>query len=199
MAPPLPSGSSQIQRYAAARGGRYDAVPDEAWFRAWEPYDTIAPPSRYVNAVTWPAPPGMLVVVEPWSALDDLEPLERTVLGFATHPGLVRRAAMRVGEHHLTRVAFLESPPPPTVKVGDALWDKHVTTFAASSLEASTAFHPRLRSLLAGWGYQGHLELRPGGLVAHYAGLRPVPEGYDRMARILQDLVRAAIAYGHAR
>src|SRR6185503_8205654 len=106
-----------------------------------------------------------------------------------------RRAAMRVGEHFLTRVAFLESPPPPRVSVGDKIWDANVATFAASALEASTAFHPRLRKLLAGWGFQGHLELRAGGLVIHQAGLRPTPEDADRLVRVVTEIVNSAIAY----
>jgi hypothetical protein len=99
-----------------------------------------------------------------------------------------------VGEHFLTRVAFLENPPPPKVTIGDELWDSHVATFAASAETAALAFHPRLRKLLAGWGFEGHLELRArGGLVVHYAGLRPTPAHYDRMLSILRDLVNAAI------
>jgi hypothetical protein len=93
-------------------------------------------------------------------------------------------------------VAFLESPPPPRVTVGEKLWDENVATFAASALEASTAFHPRLRKLLAGWGFQGHLELRAGGLVIHYAGLRPLPDDADRLTRIVTEIVNCAIAYG---
>jgi hypothetical protein len=127
------------------------------------------------------------VIVEPWYATDDGEPLERALLGFAMHPGITRRAAMRVGEHFMTRVAFLESPSPPQVRIGDALWDEHVTTFAASAEVAAAAFHPRLRKLLAGWGFQGHLELRArGGLVVHWAGLRPIPAG-DRQSKRLLD------------
>ncbi len=36
----------------------FTARPDEAWFRRWEPYDTIAPPSAYLSACTWTANPG---------------------------------------------------------------------------------------------------------------------------------------------
>lgn len=190
----MPSGSDAIGRFAAGRGLAFDPRPDEAWFRRWEPHDAIAPPQLFFDAVTWVANPGTLTVVEPWYAPEDVEPLERTVLAFAQHPGLRWRAAMRVGEHFLTRVAYLESPPPPTVKLGDKLWDEHVTTLAASPSEAENAFHPRLRKLLAGWGFRGQLELRPGGLVCYFEGLRPTPEGYDRMLRIAKDLVNYAIS-----
>lgn len=191
----LPPGSDWIADFARRRGLAFDHRPDEAWFRRWEPYDTIAPPSRYFNACTQTRSPGHIVVVEPWYAEDDGEPLGRALLAFATHPGLKRRAAMRVGEHFLTRVAFIESPPPPTVTVGDKLWDAHATTFAASSLEAATAFHPRLRKLLAGWGFKGHIELRAGGAVIHYAELQPRPDHYDRMFAIAQEIVSYAVAY----
>jgi hypothetical protein len=136
-----------------------------------------------------------VVVVEPWYASEDVEPLDRTVIAFAVHPALRRRAAMRAGEHFLTRVAYIESAPPPTVKIGDRVWDGNVVTLAASPSEAEAAFHRGVRKLLAGWGFQGHLEIRPGGLVVHYAGLQPVPEGYDRLLRIARDIVRKAVAH----
>ncbi|KYF75524.1 hypothetical protein BE11_33595 [Sorangium cellulosum] len=190
---PPPPGSERIAAWAARRGLAFTPRPDEAWFRRWEPYDTIAPPSAYLSACTWTANPGHAVIVEPWYADGEAEPIERSLLGFATHPALPRRAAMRVGEHFLTRVAFIESPPPPRVALGDALWDAHVTTFAASPSDAAAAFHPRLRKLLARRGFQGHLELRRGGLVVHCAGLRPVPEHYERLLGVVREIVNAAI------
>jgi hypothetical protein len=189
---PLPPGSLQIARWAASRRLAYEAHPDEVWFRRWEPHDTIAPPSHFFNACTWVANPGHAVIVEPWYAPEDAEPLERTMLAFASHPGIVRRAAMRVGEHFLTRVAYIESPPPPKVTVGDKLWDEHVTSYAASSSEAAAAFHPRLRKLISGWGFKGHIELRPGGVVVFEAGLRPTPEGYDRLFWIIREVTGKA-------
>ena len=99
---------------------------------------------------------------------------------------------MRVGEFFLTRVVYLESPPPPKVTIGEALWDAHVETFAASSAEAAAAFPPRLRALLAGWGFQGHLEIRPGGLLLYMAGLEPVAEHYQRLMGIVREVLHAA-------
>lgn len=190
-----PMGSEQIAAWAAARGLVYRPTPEETWFRAWEPFDTMAPPTLYLNACTWAQSPGEATVVEPWYAPEDGTPLDRTVLAFAKHPALAYRASARAGEHFLTRVAFIESRPPPEVKVGDALWDEHVTTLAFSEGEASRALHRRLRRLLAGWGFQGHLELRRGGLVLHYAGLLPTARDYDRMLFIVRDVVNAAINY----
>ncbi|WP_437680610.1 hypothetical protein [Sorangium sp. So ce131] len=190
---PPPLGSDLIAAWAARRGLAFTPRPDEDWFRRWEPYDTIAPPSAYRSACTWMTSPGHAVIAEPWYADGEAEPLERTLLGFAAHPALRHRAAMRVGEFFLTRVAFIESPPPPKVTLGDALWDAHVTTFAASPREAAAAFRPRLRKLLATRGFQGHLELRPGGLVVHCAGLRPVPEHYERLLGVVREIVNAAI------
>ncbi|MFO0755148.1 MAG: hypothetical protein U0359_01550 [Byssovorax sp.] len=189
-----PPGSSEIAQWAAMSGLGYEAFPDEPWFRRWEPHDTIAPPSFFFNSCTWMASPGHVVLVEPWYAAEDAEPLQRAVMAFAHHPLLTRRAAIRAGEHFLTRVAYLESPPPPTVTIGDPLWDRHVTTLAASPREAEAAFHPRLRKLIAGWGFSGHLEMRAGGLVLYYAGLHPTPTGYDRLFRIVRALVDKAIA-----
>lgn len=188
-------GSDQIAAWAATRGLLFRAAPDEAWFRDWEPFDTMAPPTVYYSACSWAQAPGEATIVEPWYAPEDGTPLGRTLLAFAKHPGLRYRASARAGEHFLTRVAFLESRPPPEVKIGDALWDEHVTTLAFSEEEAKAAFHRRLRRLLAGWGFSGHLELRRGGLVLHYAGLSPVARDYDRMLFIVRDVVSAAINY----
>jgi hypothetical protein len=184
-----------IAHWAASRGLRYEAHPDEAWFRRWEPHDTIAPPSHFLNACTWIAAPhpGHVVLVEPWYAFDDMPPLDRTVVAFASHPSLGPRAAIRGGEHFLTRVAFIESARPPEVELGDPAWDALVTTFAATPELAMTAFHRRLRKLLVGWKFQGHLEVRPGGLVLHFAGLRPIQEDYDRLLRITKQVVEMAI------
>lgn len=195
LVPPL--GSTQIAQWSASLRLGYEPIPDETWFRRWEPHDTIAPPARFFNACTWMAAPdpGHIVVVEPWYAGDDVDPLDRVVMAFAVHPTLRFRAAMRVGEHFVTRVAFIESPPPPQVNVGDPVWDANVATFAASEEAAASGFHRRLRKLLAGWGFEGHLELRPGGLVVYYAGLQPTPDGYDRLLRITREIVGKAVGF----
>jgi hypothetical protein len=193
----LPLGSNDVAAWASRAGLRYEPTPEEEWFRRWEPHDAVTPPAAFFNSCTWLAAPhlGHVVLVEPWYAPEDVDPLDRVVVAFAVHPELRRRAAMRVGEHFLTRVVYLESPPPPTVKIGDAYWDANVVTMAASASEAATAFHRKLRKLLGGWGFQGHLELRPGGLLIYYAGLKPIPEGYDRLLRITREIVSKAIAY----
>lgn len=191
--PRLPGGSPAVAQWAAARRLVFTPRPDESWFRRFEPYDTMAPPTLWFNAATWQASPGLAVVAEPWYAPEDAEPLERTIVAYALHPGLVRHAAARVGEHFNSRVAFLESPPPPRVTVGDPLWDEHVATFAASGSEAAAAFHPALRRLLATHGFRGHLEIRPGALVVHVAGLLPVPEHYERLLGIVKEIVGTAV------
>ncbi len=193
----LPPGSSAIATWAARARLGYEPHPDEDWFRRWEPHDAIAPPGLFFNACTWMAAPdlGHIVVVEPWYAPEDGEPLDRAVIAFAVHPALRWRAAMRVGEHFLTRAAYIESPPPPTVQIGDPVWDANVVSLAASPAEAANAFHPRLRKLLSGWGLRGHVELRPGGIVVYYARLKPIPEGYDRLLRITREIVAKAVAY----
>jgi hypothetical protein len=113
--------AERIATWAHASGFAWTAFPTESWFRHWEPYDTISPPSYYLRSVTRTSPHGPYVVVEPWYTSDlDGEPLERTLLGYATHPSLMHRAAMRAGEHFVTRVAFIESKPPPQVTIGDA-------------------------------------------------------------------------------
>ena len=192
--PFIPYGSEIIAQWAASRGLRHETAPDDAWFRAWEPFFTISSPARYINAVTQVTGSGYVVVVEPWMADVDIEPLDRTLLAFATHQGLFHRAAARAGEHFITRAAFLGDKPPREVTVGDALWDGHVKTFAPTTDIARAGFHGRLRALLGGWGFSGHLELFAGGLLLHLAGLPPNLEGYRRLRRAVVDVVNTAIS-----
>lgn len=181
-----------ISDWARGRGLTFMARGDDAFFRRWEPFDNIAPPTLYRASCTWVREPGYIVLVEPWYALEDSEPLDRTVFAFCSHPALLRRAAMRVGEHFVTRTLYLESTPPPEVKLGDAVWDQHVTTFARSVEDAEVAFHPKLRALLQLRGFRGHLELRGQGMVVFCAGLPPTPGGYEELLSRARELVSAA-------
>jgi len=191
-----PAGSGAIAQWARMRRIDYRARPDQRWFRQWEPYATMVAAETYFNACSYATHPGTVVIVEPWTEPDYVEPMERTIMGFANHPGLGGRAAMRSGEHFITRVAFIESPPLPTVTVGDPVWDEHVRTFARSAEDAGRAFHPALRDLLRGWGFRGHIELRQGGLVVHYAGLQPAPAHYVQLSGIIGQLVATALQHG---
>lgn len=148
-------------------------------------------PETYYNAITMPLPGGTVTFAEPWYAPEDTEPLDRTLLCFVVHPGLRHRAAARGGEHFNTRVAYIESPPPPRVRIGDPIWDAHVLTFAASPSEADAAFPIAVRRLLAEWGFSGHIEVRPGGLVVQHAALRPGPEQLEFMVQGIGRLISA--------
>jgi hypothetical protein len=192
--PPLPPGSEILAAWARRRSLLYQPYPDAGWFLAWEPYDTMTSPEAYFNSVSWPLPPGTVTVAEPWLAPVDSEPLDRTLLVFVRHPGFVRRAAARAGEHFNTRVSYLESPPPPTVQIGDESWDKHMQTLAASPSEAAAAFPAGARALLRRWRFSGHLEVRPGGLVVHFAGLRPIAEHLDRVFTSVPELAAQLLA-----
>ena len=189
-----PPGSERIAEYARLRGLQYQALPDPQWFLAWEPYDVMTGADTYFNSVSFPIPSGTATIAEPWLAPVDSEPLGRILLAFASNPRLVRRAAARVGEHFNTRVAYLEQPPPPTVQIGDPAWDARVVTLAASPSEAAAAFPAGARRLLLDWGFSGHVEIRPGGLVAHFAGLSPIPEHYEQLRRSVPGLVSALVA-----
>jgi hypothetical protein len=192
-----PPGTQDIAQWAARHGISHQPRPDQSWFRAWEPYDTLISPSCYLNSCSWPATPGTVVLAEPWPAEDDEEPMQRAVVGFATHPGLRWRAAIRVGEHFITRVMFLENAPPPIVKLGDAAWDEAVVTRAPTPDEAAQAFHPELRALLQRARFRGHLELRPGGVVIHLADRVPSAASYAEMARVVPQIVTTALRYPH--
>lgn len=191
--PTLPEGSERIAAWARSRRFAYEPRPREDWFRAWEPFDTMVSAEGYFNSVSWSMPPGSATVAEPWLAPLDSEPLGRTLLAFVTHPGFTRRAAARGGEHFNTRVAFIENAPPPTVQVGDPAWDQHMITCAASASEAAAAFPAPARRLLASWRFSGHVEVRPGGLIVHFAGTEPKPEHLDRLASALPPLVAALL------
>jgi hypothetical protein len=189
--PKLPEGSDRIAAWARQRRYAFEPYPDPGWFHAWEPYDTMVSAEAYFNAISWPLPPGSVTVAEPWLAAIDSEPLDRTLLVFVTHRGFVRRAAARGGEHFNTRVAFIENAPPPSVQIGDAAWDAHMLTFAASGSEAAAAFPPRVRQLLAAWRFSGHIEVRPGGLIVHFAGMHPLPHDLERLPPAIPQLLAA--------
>lgn len=187
-----PPGSEAIAAWAGSKGLPYQAAPEDAWYRAWEPFDTIAAPMRYHNAVAFTVDGGQGVLVEPWSAAEGDEPLGRTVLAFVTHPGLRLRAAARRGASYLTRVAFLGSRPPREQKLGEPAWDDEAHVFAQTQEDARAAITPSLRKLLAGWSWTGHLELRPGGLVLHVGDALPTPTDYQRVLRWMGPVVEKA-------
>jgi hypothetical protein len=191
---PLPPGSDQIAAWARQRRLGYEPRPGAKWFRKWEPYDTMVSAEAYFNVVSWSIEGGMAAAAEPWIAPLDAEPLARTVVFFVQHPGFTRRAAARGGEHFNTRVAYLENPPPPEVKIGDPHWDQHVATFAASPAEADVAFPRAARQVLAHWGFVGHIEVRPGGLIYNQIGIEPTPTHLDGMISGIQTLVRAFVS-----
>ncbi|MBK7579800.1 MAG: hypothetical protein IPI67_06275 [Myxococcales bacterium] len=188
--PPLPEGSEQVAAWARGRRMKFEAWPDQSWFSAWEPFDTMVGAEAWFNSASWSVPPGGATIAEPWQAPLDSEPVDRTLLLFVSHPSFVRRAAARGGEHFNTRVAYLENPPMPTVQIGDPSWDSNMLTLAASPSEAAAAFPPGARRLLSGWGFTGHIEIRPGGLVVHFAGTKPIPAHLDRLVHAVGPLVK---------
>ena len=194
--PKLPQGSGDIGRWAHNKRLQYAPHPDERALRNFEPFDTMVSPARFYNAVSWMSPPGSATLVEPWTEEGLLEPMDRTVLAFISHPALRGRASARIGEHFITRVSVLTDPPQPKVALGDAYWDKHVITHAMSPAAAQAALTPPLRQLLAQWSFAGHLEMKPGCLVLHYAGCRPTPAGYERLSGLIPPLVNAALNSG---
>lgn len=192
--PPLPPGSEHIASWARARRWIYEPYPNVEWFRAWEPFDTMVSGTTYFNSVSFTVGSrGTGTMAEPWYAPEDSTPLDRTVLGFVSHPGFTRRAAARGGEHFNTRVSFIENPPPPEVKVGDAAWDENIATFAASASEAAAAFPVAARHYLAQIQFVGHIEIRPGGMVLHYAGTLPRHDHMENLANLLPQLTQLLV------
>jgi hypothetical protein len=191
--PSPPPGSDRIAAWALHRGFPYRAVPDEPWYRAWEPFWTLLSPLAYFNAVHVPSPQAQLVLVEPWYADDGFVPERRSLLAFLAHPALRHRAAARIGASKLTRVAFLGEPRPPEQSTGDTEWDHLALTLAASHLDAVRAFTPSLRKLLLGWNFEGHIEIMRGGLVLHLEDALPCPEDYERVLRWCPMLLEKAL------
>ena len=189
----VPIGSDQIERWALSRRLVYKQRPPMEWFREWEPYDTITSPAMYFNAVSWTANPGAITIAEPWTEDGTFEPMDRTLLAFASHPGLRYRACMRSGEFFITRVTFLTDKPEPEQKLGDPVWDEHCVTRAQSAEHARAAFTPSLRALLQQWGFRGHIEMRPNGLMMHYAQMRPIVQHYEQLTELLPKVVIAAL------
>lgn len=187
----LPQGSDHIAHFARLRGLHYEGRPDEGFFRDFEPHDTLVSPQHFFNAVRYRGHAGDVCLVEPWTAFEGLDPLERSILAFGSHPAPRRRAALRVGEGFLTKVAFLEAAPAPRVTLGDKVWDENVATFAASTSEALAALPHGLRELLKHRGFRGHLEVRPGAFVIHMEGLVPRPDHYDTLMRVVSDVSAA--------
>jgi hypothetical protein len=177
----LPSGSQQIEAWARHRGLSYRSTPEDAWFRAWEPFWVLISPLRYLNAVQTLVGRAQVVLVEPWYADDGFEPERRSLFAFVSHPDLRYRAAARIGASKLDRVAFLGELKPTQQSTGDTEWDNLALTFAASPLEAVRTYTPSLRKLLLGWDFQGHLEIRPGGLLLHLENALPIPHDCERV------------------
>lgn len=177
----IPPGSEPIAAWARRHGFPYAASPEPGWYRAWEPFFTLVSPACYFHAVQCVTEGVPVVLAEPWCAVGDAEPLGRTVLAFVSHPRLRYRAAARAGGSHMTRVSFLGEHRPQEQQTGDSAWDDLAVTFASSPLEAVRALTPSLRKLLIGWDFQGHIELKPGGLVLHLADALPRPADYERL------------------
>lgn len=168
----------------------YEATPNLEWFHAWEPYDTMVSATAYYNSVSFSQGQSLVTLAEPWLALEGSEPLGRTLLAFVGDARFRWRAAARGGEHFNTRVSFLESAKAPTVQLMDASWNSHMLTFAASASEAEAAFPTSARQALASLGFSGHIEVRPSGMILHFAGTQPTPEHYNNLAAIIPQVIR---------
>jgi len=193
----LPFGTEAITAWARQRGMIHQPRPEQGWFRNWEPLETLVSPAYYFNACSRSVAPGTITVVESWTEIIETEPVDRAIYTFVAHPALRRRASLQAGgDHFMSRAAFIVDPPPPIVKLKDPVWDEHVVTRATHAEEARAAITSPLRHLLQGWGFVGHIELRPGGAIIYAANLKPNPGDYDRAIGIAQQIVDAALRRG---
>ena len=178
---PPPPGSHAVARWAGTRRYPFQFTPDDAWYRAWEPFDTLVAPARYVNAVAANVRRAQLVIVEPWMAYGDDAPVGRTLFAFVRHPRVRGRASLHLGRSHVTRVTFLHSPPPPKQRLGDDVLDRAAVVYAPTAAEVPLAFPPALLAYLRAMLFEGHLEVRYGGFVLHRTGVEPSPAGYESL------------------
>lgn len=192
--PFTPPGTEAVAAWAMSQRLRFDPRPDQNWFREWEPFETMVAPSGYFGAVSWSARRLSITVAEPWTEEFDTEPVDRTILAFASHPELRHRGSMRIGEHFLTRVSYVTTPPPPQVKLDDAAWDEHAVTHALSTRSAAGAFPKGLRELLRKQSFSGHLEMRAGGAIVYLGNRKPVPAHYQELLTVTQQIVSAALS-----
>jgi hypothetical protein len=184
-----PPGSQAVARWAAGRRYAFQLAPDDAWYRSWEPLDTLLAPARYVNAVATSVRRAQLVVVEPWMAYGDDAPLARSLFAFVSHPRVRGRASMHVGQSHVTRVTFLHSPPPPKQRFGDGAFDEVAVAYAPAPGEMALAFPPTLLAFLRSSSFEGHLEVRYGGFVLYRTGLAPTPAGYEAVLALASEVL----------
>lgn len=191
---PSPFDTPSIAAWAQQHGFPYLATPDDGWYRAWEPFWSMISPIRYLHAVrAQVGPETQVVLVEPWYEDHGLTPTSRALLAFVSHPALQHRAAARLGAGPLSRVVFLGERPPKQQFTGDPAWDEAAATFADTPLEAVRAFTPSLRKLLLSWSFEGHLEIKHGGLVLHVASAQAVPHDYSRVLRWVPMVVEKAL------
>lgn len=189
----LPSGSEQLAAWARLRGVYCHGSPEDSWFRAWEPFWVLISPLRYFNAIQLRHGDTQTVLVEPWYAEDGFEPQRRSLFAFVSHHGLKYRAATRIGASKLTRVAFLGENKPQEQSTGDVEWDNVALTYAPSPLDAVRAITPSLRKLLLGWSFEGHLELKHGGLLLHLENAQPIPSDCERVLNWIPTILEKAL------
>ncbi len=173
-----------IEAFAYARGLRYEAVADERWLRAWEPYTTIKVPFRYEHALHATGTHGSLSIA-------------RAVLELPPHPmaGPQGRPSevgtwiaivqdVRIASQAATTSDFgspfaepLELVTMPRRATGDAAFDHVFASFAKSDEELHKAITPSVRKLLASWRAPAHAEIRPGGFVLAPVSAPPDDKG----------------------
>lgn len=190
----VPPGVSEVGAWARRAGLSFEARPLPDWYRRWEPFDVLVAPERYFGAVGYALGSSAVAIAEPWPSEGEAEPLGRDLLAFVADARFSFRAAARVGPGtHLTRVSFLTSAKPTEQTTGDTEWDHVAVTYARTPLDAVRGVGPSLRKLLLGWNFQGHIEVRPGGMIVHAAGIEPTPRGYETLRAWLPPIVEKAL------
>jgi hypothetical protein len=168
-----------LEPFAAQSGLTYEALADERWLRAWEPFVTLRTPIRYEHSLNSTGELGSLTIAR---FTVDAGGVERTAwLAIAQDTRLVddsgqarAAAAFDVGPSGFGDALELVSLP--RRFTGDVAFDRTFASFAADDASLARVITPSVRKLVLGWNVPLHFELRPGGFVLAPVGLGADPQ-----------------------
>lgn len=169
----MPSPIAWVSAFAQQRGLRYEPEADERWLRAWEPYTTLRVPIRYEHALNATGATGSISIARAVVSAPAGE--VGTWIAIVQDERLTKRIAM-TSDFATPFAESIDMIALARQATGDAAFDRHFATFAASAAEAA-AITPSLRKLLLGWGVPLHAEMRPGGFVLAPVTVSPDPGG----------------------
>jgi hypothetical protein len=162
-----------VEQWAASRGYTLGMTPDPAWYQAWKPFVYLFHFTRVGRELRGVFQDTGVFLVEAY----DPDPLKQAsgadcaLCGFITSPRLACRAAIRsklgggVMNELKSGLGALFSQPSQGSVLGDPTFEARFDVSAPSRDDAHRALPVPLRQQLLGSGWQGIIEIRPGGLL----------------------------------